>query len=120
MAAVVDENVVLIEGSMKFRVAHEGGYPLLSSLRASCVSHGGKPDLLPHLTTKGNSIIDQVAIGEERLTRPIRFTLGFSLMYFVRVPFGIHSDTNFKGFCVTPTKGTTLGCFNIFHIIASL
>src|ERR1700753_2559930 len=106
MATGGDENVVLIEGSTEFKVAHQpSGYLLLSSLRASCVSHGGKPDLLPHLTTKGDNIIDQVATGEERPTRPIRSTFGFSLMYFVRVPFGIHSDTNCKGFCVTPMKG---------------
>jgi len=57
---------------------------------------------------------------EERLTRPIRSMLGFFSTYFVRVPFGIYSDTNCKGFVVTPMKGTTFWCFSLFHMTASL
>jgi len=56
----------------------------------------------------------------KRLTRPILFASGFFTMYFGRVPFGIHSDTICKGSIVTPMKGTTFGCLNLFHMTTSL
>ena len=54
------------------------------------------------------------------LTRPTRFAPGFLPTYFVRVPFGIHSDTICRGFAVTPMKETIFGCRNLFHIMTSL
>ena len=100
--------------------ATQSGYLPLSSLRVWCVLREGTRDLLPHPIAEGDNIIDRTAIEEGGLTRPIRFAPGFSLTYSVRIPFGIHSDINCKGFFVTPTKGTTLGCLSFFHMIASL
>jgi len=49
----------------------------------------------------------------------ILLVCGFDLMYTVRPPPNIHSDTIWRGEKVTPINGTTLTCFNRFHITAT-
>ena len=50
----------------------------------------------------------------------ILFVCGCELMWVVRFPPDIHSDTIWRGSKVTPINGTTLGCVKRFHITASL
>ena len=96
------------------------GHLPLSGLRVSYNLREGSPDPPPHPTTWENNVISQAVVQEGRLTRPIRSALGFSLTYFVRVPFGIYSETNCRGFVITPMKGTRFGCLSLFHMTASL
>ena len=64
--------------------------------------------------------VGYMPITEESLTKPTRFAPGLLLTYFVKDPFGIHSETNCKGFCVTLMKATTFRCLSSFQMIASL
>ena len=53
------------------------------------------------------------------LTRPIRLAFGCFEMYSGRSPPVIHSEMSWRGFAVTPRRGTIFLCFRRFHTMAS-
>ena len=54
------------------------------------------------------------------LTSPSISAPGLLPMYSGRFPPGIHSEISWNGRAVTPSRGTTFGCFKCFQITASL
>jgi len=119
VAAVINENIGLAKGyrSDSERVeenAHPFQVSVYGVVRVKIVKTFGYVQQLGRIT-----LSIKCNYGE-RPTRLIRFVSGFFSMNSTRVLFGIHSEMICKGFVVTPMKGTTLGCLNLFQVTASL
>ena len=80
---------------------------------------GGSGGRRPHPTAATFDFQKEaVTVITDSLTKSIASTCGCFVTYSVIVPFSIQSKTTSNGGGTsvgTPRKGTTLGCFNLFH-----